>query len=117
MPPERVQPTVLVHDRHAGQFAGGVRRSSQQAAAFTVAGGRGELQVFGLLRISPSLSNAAAAQQRVALHAARAWQERVPGFTDGPLREMVDQFNRHNTIQLVIEDAELGGRRIGASSP
>lgn len=42
-----------------------------------------------------------------------AWQDRMTQFTDVPLHEMVQRFNRRNALQLVLADAELGARRIG----
>lgn len=42
-----------------------------------------------------------------------AWQDRMTGFTDVPLREVVARFNRRNSLQLVVADPELGERKIG----
>jgi transmembrane sensor len=44
-----------------------------------------------------------------------AWHHRLLNFTDAPLREIVAEFNRRNTVQLVILDAELAAVRISAS--
>jgi transmembrane sensor len=41
------------------------------------------------------------------------WQTPMTHFTDVPLRDVVARFNRRNTTQLVLEDADLGERRIG----
>lgn len=42
-----------------------------------------------------------------------AWQDRMTSFTDVPLRDVVARFNRRNSTQLVLEDPELGERKIG----
>ena len=47
------------------------------------------------------------------IRSALAWQDRLTSFTDVPLREIVTRFNRCNATQLVLEDAELGARKIG----
>ncbi|MGH7946051.1 MAG: FecR family protein, partial [Opitutaceae bacterium] len=49
------------------------------------------------------------------LHAALTWQSRVTSFSDVPLRDMAAQFNRHNALQLVLADPELGARKIGGT--
>lgn len=52
---------------------------------------------------------AAAVQPVAAVEVARAlaWQERRLEFYDVPLREVVAEFNRYNTHQIVIEDSRL----------
>jgi transmembrane sensor len=47
------------------------------------------------------------------VRATLAWQRRVTDFSDTPLAEVAARFNRHNELQLVIGDPELGARRIG----
>lgn len=47
------------------------------------------------------------------LRAVLAWQRRVTDFADTPLAEVIARFNRHNSLQLVITDPVLEGRRIG----
>ncbi len=47
------------------------------------------------------------------IHSLLSWQDRMTGFTDVPLREMVARINRCSSIQLVFENSELGDRRIG----
>jgi len=47
------------------------------------------------------------------IHLLLSWQDRMTGFTDVPLREMVTRINRCSSIQLVLENSELGDRRIG----
>lgn len=42
-----------------------------------------------------------------------AWQGPMIPFVDLPLRDLVTQFNRRNTTQLVLGDMELGDRKIG----
>lgn len=46
-----------------------------------------------------------------------AWRSSVTNLPNRPLREIVTLFNRHNPVQLVIADAELGGRNIGGAFP
>ncbi len=41
------------------------------------------------------------------------WQNSMTSFSDVPLREVVIRFNRRNMTQLVVEDADLGERKIG----
>ncbi len=41
------------------------------------------------------------------------WQNPLTSFSDVPLRDVVNRFNRRNATQLVIEDADLGARKIG----
>lgn len=42
-----------------------------------------------------------------------AWQGPMIPFVDLPLRDLVTQFNRRNSTQLVLGDLELGDRKIG----
>lgn len=44
-----------------------------------------------------------------------AWQRRMLDFTAAPLADVVAEFNRHNTVQLVVTDPELAAVRISAS--
>lgn len=44
---------------------------------------------------------------------ALAWHGPVTNFSNRPLREIVSLFNRHNPIQLVLVDPELGDREVG----
>lgn len=46
---------------------------------------------------------------------ALAWQERRLEFDDVTLREVVEEFNRYNTHQLVIGDPRLESRRFGGT--
>ncbi len=46
------------------------------------------------------------------LRAALAWQQEMLVFENTPLREVVAQFNRRNSIQLRLAEAEFGERRI-----
>lgn len=46
-----------------------------------------------------------------------AWQPRLLDFTSAPLSAIVTEFNRHNSMQLVIADPSLGSLRISASFP
>lgn len=47
------------------------------------------------------------------VRAALAWQRRATEFSDTPLAEIAARFNRYHSLQLVVADPELGGRRIG----
>jgi transmembrane sensor len=44
-----------------------------------------------------------------------AWQHRMLDFTAKPLRDVVLQFNRYNTVQLVVLDEELASVPISAT--
>jgi len=46
---------------------------------------------------------------------ALAWTEGRLVFVSAPLREMVDEFNRHNRSKLEIADPELAARRFGGA--
>lgn len=41
-----------------------------------------------------------------------SWQHRLLNFTDTPLSEVVAEFNRRNTVQLVVIDSELASVRV-----
>lgn len=49
------------------------------------------------------------------LRAALAWQQERLTFADTPLREVVDQFNRRNVMQVRFGDEELGARLVGGT--
>ncbi len=42
-----------------------------------------------------------------------AWQHQMIPFVDLPLRDLLIQFNRRNTTQIVLDDPALGERRVG----
>jgi len=68
-----------------------------------------------ILRADPA---AVAGIERVsadALRQAVQWHSKVMTFSDLPLREAVELFNRRNETQLVLADAELGERKIGGT--
>ncbi len=44
-----------------------------------------------------------------------AWRPRLLDFTDAPLGQIAREFNRHNTVRLVIGDPELAGVRLSVS--
>ena len=50
-----------------------------------------------------------------ALREALSWQERKLVFAETPLRDVVEQFNRRNRLQLVILDQELAARPVGGT--
>jgi transmembrane sensor len=62
-----------------------------------------------LVAVPPVVERLAAAEVRTVL----AWQRRVTDFSDTPLAEVVARFNRHHSLQLVVDDPALGARRIG----
>ena len=47
------------------------------------------------------------------IRARLAWQHRMIPFVDLPLRDLLIQFNRRNTTQIVLDDPALGERRVG----
>lgn len=47
------------------------------------------------------------------VHALLSWQDRMTSFSDVPLSEMVIRINRCNSTQIVLDEPELGDRRIG----
>lgn len=49
------------------------------------------------------------------LASSQAWQGHMLAFDAAPLAEIIAQFNRHNSHQLVIDDAALAERRFGGS--
>lgn len=49
------------------------------------------------------------------LRSALAWQQERLTFADTPLREVVDQFNRRNVMQVRFGDDELGARLVGGT--
>jgi transmembrane sensor len=44
-----------------------------------------------------------------------AWQGPRLVFVETPLREVIEQFNRRNSVQLVLADEELGALSVGGS--
>jgi len=50
-----------------------------------------------------------------AMRAALAWHGARRAFVDLPLSEVVEQFNRRNTMQLALADTELGSMSVGGS--
>lgn len=49
----------------------------------------------------------------VAIRELLAWENPMTNFEDVPLRDVIGRFNRRHTTQLVLEDAELGERKVG----
>lgn len=48
-----------------------------------------------------------------AISALLTWHNPMTSFTEVPLRDVITRFNRRNSLQLVLEDADLGERKIG----
>lgn len=59
--------------------------------------------------VAPKVEKAAPESIRAAL----AWQDPMTTFNDVPLRDVAVRFNQRNATQLVIDDAQLGERKIG----
>jgi transmembrane sensor len=49
------------------------------------------------------------------LDARLAWQPRLLDFDDAPLSEIIQSFNRHNPVRLVIEDPAIAALRLNTS--
>lgn len=49
------------------------------------------------------------------LQAALAWHGGAATFAGVPLRDVVERFNRHNTVKLAITDSQLAARRISGT--
>lgn len=68
--------------------------------------------------IARDIAPAATPVERISadnLAAASRWHSRVMTFSDLPLREAVQLFNRRNAQQLVLADPALGERKIGGT--
>jgi transmembrane sensor len=65
------------------------------------------------VRAEEAVAKVAAVQKVSAVEVRRAlaWQERRLEFDEVPLAEIVRQFNRHNRVQLVIDDPQLAQQR------
>ncbi|MBL9219522.1 MAG: FecR domain-containing protein [Opitutaceae bacterium] len=79
------------------------------------------LPVLGAGKRASVLLTAAAPVPEVAtlspeqLDARLAWQPRLLDFDDAPLSEIVQSFNRHNPVRLVIVDPSIAALRLNAS--
>lgn len=51
--------------------------------------------------------------EETAIRTMLTWQNPMTWFTDVPLRDVVARLNRRNVTQLVLEDVDLGERKIG----
>ena len=47
------------------------------------------------------------------IRALLTWENPLTDFVDVPLRDVVARFNRRNETQLIVENADLGDRKIG----
>ncbi len=65
----------------------------------------------GAEKVEPKIE----AVDQAGIDRALAWQSSVLVFAETPLGEIVEQFNRRNRVQLVIEDQELATRRVGGN--
>ena len=61
-------------------------------------------------RASPELATVVPVAP-AALQRALAWQERRLEFDETPLADIARQFNRHNRVQLVVDDPQLAQQR------
>jgi transmembrane sensor len=94
----------------------------QQGVVVTVSEGkvaierRGAVQAPAFLTANEQIAvvsgNSATAIRKVDSARALAWAEGRLNFENTPVREVVAQFNRYNSIQLHVEDAELASRPI-----
>lgn len=106
-------------------------RLDQDAVDVLVTEGRVEISQPEAAARNPALTRQLAAGQRLVvtgaatpviaavdaagIRAALAWQSPRLVFLDTPLAEVARQFNRHNRIQLIVEDEELGRRAVGGT--
>ena len=60
---------------------------------------------------APDVANLSTQQ----LAARLAWQPRLLDFDDAPLSEIIESFNRHNPVRLVIADPAIAGLRLNTS--
>lgn len=68
--------------------------------------------------IAPGKPTAPPAVERLsgeALLQATRWHSQIMTFSDMPLREAIQAFNRRNVVQVALADRELGERRVGGS--
>jgi transmembrane sensor len=87
--------------------------TSEPAPALAVTLGAGQRMTvrFDPEPVAPVIEQLAPAVIREAL----SWQEPRLVFASTPLAEVIAQFNRHNRVQLVLGDADLGALPIGGS--
>lgn len=78
------------------------RRGAPQAPAFLTANEQ----------IAVASGGSGTAIRKVDSARALAWAEGRLNFENTPVREVVAQFNRYNSIQLHVEDEELAGRPV-----
>jgi transmembrane sensor len=89
------------------------RRAAEPAPAAPPLVQAGERAV--MLREDPRAVPRIARMDPPAMGAALQWHRRVAIFTDTPLHEIIAQFNRRNTVQITLADAQLGARRFGGA--
>jgi transmembrane sensor len=75
----------------------------------------GERATIPLQAVTGRAAAAVAPVAPAEVERALAWQERRLEFEDVPLAEVVAEFNRYNTHQLVIDDPRLETRRFGGT--
>lgn len=78
-------------------------------APLLVAGERTQVAGDTIMSSSPRIEKLDAQSIRGLL----TWQNPLTDFVDVPLRDVVVRLNRRNATRLVVEDAELGRRKIG----
>lgn len=82
--------------------------------------GHAALDLTAGQRAIVSLGRAASPPQVVTLSDAQlerrlSWQPRLMDFTDAPLAEIVAEFNRRNTLRIVLANETVGALRLSAS--
>jgi transmembrane sensor len=75
----------------------------------------GEKAVIPTQAVTGRAAAAVSSVRPVEVDRALAWQERRLEFYDVPLREVVAEFNRYNTHQIVINDSRLLEQRFTAT--
>jgi transmembrane sensor len=75
----------------------------------------GERATIPVMAVTGRAAAAVAPVAPVEVERALAWQERRLEFEDVPLADVVAEFNRYNTHQLVIDDPRLETRRFGGT--
>lgn len=99
---------------------GGITSSSSAASRPSVQPSANGQRTEVLLRAGEQMivtATAASVPALANLDAATAWKQRRLVFKDTPLRDVVEEFNRYNKRQLLIQDAQLDGFHISGVFP
>ncbi len=91
-------------------------RVDRNSTPLELGGGRTVLAAGWRAKISTGTGSTQVEEvERHVMREALSWQSSRLAFVDTPLGEVVEEFNRHNEIQLVLGDAELASLPIGGS--